>query len=74
MFESIKVLSILIYIVFLLETIFLAGLFTNPILLAATVLSSVIYGILALKKKSKIDILLSIAFILTAIVVIILLY
>ena len=32
MFESIKVLSILIYIVFLLETIFLAGLFTNPIL------------------------------------------
>lgn len=74
MFKSVKIASLVVYVLFVLETIFLAGMFTNMILAGATLLASLIYAVLSVKEKKYTDVLLSMAFVVNVITVIATLY
>lgn len=74
MFKTIKIISLIVYMLFVLESIFVAGMFTNMILAGATVIASLIYSVCSLKMKKNTDVLLSMAFVVNVITVISILY
>ena len=73
-FETIRLVSFSAFILYMIETIFIAGMFTNFILLVILGILSSIQLVFSIKEKNYNDIMLSISYILSAITIVSILY
>lgn len=73
-FNIIKVITLILYGLYLLETVFIAGMFTNIMFVALAGLLSIIYLVYSIIIKRNTDALLASTFILSIAVITKLLY
>lgn len=72
--KTIRLMSFITFILYMLETIFIAGIFTNFMLLIILGTLSSIQLVFSIKEKSYNDIILFIFYILSAITIVSILY
>ena len=72
--KTIKLMSFITFILYMLETIFIAGIFTNFMLLIILGILSSIQLVFSIKEKNYNDIILFISYILSAITIVSILY
>ena len=72
--KTIRLMSFITFILYMLETIFIAGIFTNFMLLIILGTLSSIQLVFSIKEKNYNDIMLSISYILSAITIVSILY
>lgn len=72
--KTIRLMSFITFILYMLETIFIAGIFTNFMLLIILGTLSSIQLVFSIKKKNYNDIILFISYILSAITIVSILY
>ena len=72
--KTIRLMSFITFILYMLETIFIAGIFTNFMLLIILGTLSSIQLVFSIKKKNYNDIILFISYILSAITIASILY
>ena len=73
-FKTIRLATFIAFILYMLETIFIAGTFTNFILLVILGVLSSIQLVFSIKEKKYNDIMLSMSYILSAITIVSILY
>lgn len=72
--KTIRLMSFITFILYMLETIFIAGIFTNFMLLIILGTLSSIQLVFSIKEKNYNDIILFISYILSAIAIVSILY
>lgn len=72
--KTIRLMSFITFILYMLETIFIAGIFTNFMLLIILGTLSSIQLVFSIKEKNYNDIILFISYILSAITIVSILY